>query len=109
MIVGYADDHNLLKIIRDKSECVTAASQLNDDWRQFLSLVNFGKSDLSQTKCFHYKFLLKCDLFATLHSTLTMDDIIIPETNSIKVLKFHFDSLLITYMGAADIRYTGPC
>ena len=32
LIVGYADDHTLLKIIPDKSksECVTAASQLND-------------------------------------------------------------------------------
>ena len=28
LIVGYADDHNLLKIIPDKSDRVTAASQL---------------------------------------------------------------------------------
>ena len=31
LVVGYADDHTLLKIIPDKSEHVTAASQLNDD------------------------------------------------------------------------------
>ena len=29
LIVGYADDHTLLKIISDKSNCVTAAFQIN--------------------------------------------------------------------------------
>ena len=40
LVVGYADDHTLLKIIPDKSECVTAASQLNDDLE---AISQFGK------------------------------------------------------------------
>ena len=31
LIVGYADDHTLLKIIPDKSDHVTAVSQLSED------------------------------------------------------------------------------
>ena len=31
LIVGYTDDHTLLKIIPDKSDHVTAVSQLNKD------------------------------------------------------------------------------
>ena len=31
LIVGYTDDHTLLKIIPDKSDRVTAVSQLNED------------------------------------------------------------------------------
>ena len=30
-IIGYADDHTLLKIISDEPDLVTAASQLNED------------------------------------------------------------------------------
>ena len=30
LIVGYVDEHSLLKIISDKYDCVTAASQLNE-------------------------------------------------------------------------------
>ena len=40
LIVGYADVHTLLKIIPDKSERVTAASQLNDDLEE---ISQFGK------------------------------------------------------------------
>ena len=37
---------------------------------------------------------LKRDLLPNLHPPLTMDDIIIPDSNSIKLLGFKFDSLL---------------
>ena len=37
---------------------------------------------------------LKCDLLPNPHPPLTMDDTIIPESISIKVLGFKFDSLL---------------
>ena len=37
---------------------------------------------------------LKCDLLPNPHPPLTMDNIIIPESNPIKVLGFKFDSLL---------------
>ena len=41
MIVGYADDHTLLKIIPDKSDRFTATSQMNEDLR---ALSQFGKT-----------------------------------------------------------------
>ena len=53
LIVGYADDHTLLNIIPDKSDRVTAASQLNEDLEATLSLVRFGRSDLPLIKLFH--------------------------------------------------------
>ena len=40
LIVGYADDHTLLKIIPDKSDRLTAASQLNGD---LVAISQFGK------------------------------------------------------------------
>ena len=54
LIVGYADDHTLLKIIPDKSDRVTAASQLNEDLE---AISQFGKiwkrTDLPLIKLFH--------------------------------------------------------
>ena len=35
LLVGYADDHSLPKIIPDKSDCFAAACQLNDDLQSF--------------------------------------------------------------------------
>ena len=54
LIVGYADDHTLLKIIPDKSEHVTTASQLNDD----LEVISqFGKLwQITQIKHFIIDF-----------------------------------------------------
>ena len=53
LIVGYADDHTLLKIIPDKSDRVTAASQLNEDLE---AISQFGKiwkrTDLPLIKLF---------------------------------------------------------
>ena len=40
LLVGYADDHSLLKIIPDKSDRFAAACQLNDDLQ---SLSQFSK------------------------------------------------------------------
>lgn len=40
LIVGYADDHTLLKIVSDKSDRFTAASQLNKD---LAAISQFGK------------------------------------------------------------------
>ena len=49
LIVGYADDHTLLKIIPDKSDRFAAASQMNEHLQAI-----FGIPNLLQLKHFHY-------------------------------------------------------
>ena len=44
LIMGYADDHTLLKIIQDKSDRFTAASQMNEDLQ---AISQFGKLGIS--------------------------------------------------------------
>ena len=104
LIVGYADDHTLLKIIPDKSERVTAASRLNDDLEE---ISQFGKlwqiRFAPKNKTFSLLISLKRELFPSPHPSLTMDGTIIPETSSIKVLGFHFDSLLTWKLHISDI------
>jgi len=90
LIVGYADDHTLLKIIPDKSDRFAAASQMNEDLQ---AISQFGKTwhiKFAPAKTFSLLISLKHDL---LYPPLIMDDIVIPETSSIKVLGFTFDSL----------------
>ena len=94
LIVGYADDHTLLKIILDKYDRVTAVSQLNEDLE---AISQFGKTwqiIFGPNKTFSLLISLKRDLLTNPHPSLTVDDTIIPESNSIKVLGFKFDSLL---------------
>ena len=53
LIVGYADDHTLLKIIPDKPDRVTAASQLNEELEAISQLVRFR---FALIKLFHCWF-----------------------------------------------------
>ena len=94
MIVGYADDHTLLKIIPDKSDCVTAASQLNEDLEAISQFGKIWQIRFAPNETFSLLISLKRDLLPNPHPPLTMDGTIIPESNSIKVLGFKFDSLL---------------
>ena len=94
LIVGYADDHTLLKIIPDKSDRVTAASQLNEDLEAISQFGKIWQIRFAPNKTFSLLISLKRDLLPNPHPPLTMDDTIIPESNSIKVLGFKFDSLL---------------
>ena len=43
LMVRYADDHTLLKIIPDRSDRAIAESQLNDDLEAMSQFVRFGK------------------------------------------------------------------
>ena len=91
LIVGYADDHTLLKIIPDKSDRFTAASQMNEDLQAISQLGKTWHIKFAPTKTFSLLISLKHDL---LYPPLIMDDTVIPETSSIKALGFTFDSLL---------------
>ena len=94
LIVGYANDHTLLNIIPDKSDCVTDASQLNKDLQAISQFGKIWQISFAPNKAFSLLISLKRDLLPNPHSPLTMDDTVIPESNSIKVLGFKFDSLL---------------
>ena len=52
LIVGYTDDHPLLKIIPDKSDRVTAVSQLNEDLEVISQLDNIWQIRFAQIKLF---------------------------------------------------------
>jgi len=80
LIVGYADDHTLLKVISDKSDRLTAASQLNDD---LVAISQFGKVwqiKFAPSKTFSLLISLKRDLLSCPHPPLIMDHTIIPKT-----------------------------
>ena len=102
-IVGYADDHTLLKIIPDKSDRVTAASQLNEDVEAISQFGKIWQIRFALNKAFSLLISLKRDLLSNPHPPLTMDDTIIPKSNSIKVLGYNFDSLLIWEPQIIDI------
>ena len=94
LIVGYADDHSLLKIIADKSDCITATSDLNCD---LAALYHFGQSwqiKFAPNKTSSLIVSLKHDLQSLPHPPLFLNDSVIPETSSVRVLGFTFDSLL---------------
>ena len=103
LVVAYADDHTLLKIIPDKSERLTAESQLNDDLEAISQFGRLWQIRFSPNKTYSLLISLKRDLFPSPHCPLTMDDTIILETSSIKVLGFHFDSLLTWEPQISDI------
>ena len=103
LIIGYADDHTLLKIILDKSDRITAASQLNEVLEAISQFGKIWQIRFAPNKTFSLLISLKHDLLPTPHPRLTMDDTIIPESNSIKVLGFKFDSLLTWELQIFDI------
>ena len=53
LIVGYTDDHSLLKIISDKYDCVTAASQLNEDVEAISQFRKVWQIRFAPNKNFH--------------------------------------------------------
>ena len=94
LIVGYADDHSLLKIIPDKTDRIAAASDLNSD---LAALYHFGQSwqiKFAPQKTFSLIISLKRDLQSLPHPPLFLDGTVIPETSSVQVLGFTFDALL---------------
>ena len=94
MVMGYADDHSLLKIIPDKIDRITAASDLNCD---LAALYHFGQSwqiKFAPNKTFSLIISLKRDLQLLPHPPLFLDGSVIPETSTVWVLGFTFDSLL---------------
>ena len=94
LIMEYADDHTLLKVISDKSDCLTAVLQLNDDLKAISQFDKVWQNKFAPNKTFYLLISLKHDLLLCPHLLLIMDDTIISEVNSIKVLGFKFDSLL---------------
>ena len=102
LIVGYADDHTLLRVISDKSDRLIAALQLNDDLKVISQFGKVWQIKFTPNKTFSVLISLKRDLLCS-HPSLIMDDIIISEVNSIKVLGFTFDSLLTWEPHITDI------
>ena len=94
MVMGYADDHYLLKIIPDKIDRITAASDVNCD---LAALYHFGQSwqiKFAPNKTFSLIISLKRDLQLLPHPPLFLDGSVIPETSTVRVLGFTFDLLL---------------
>ena len=79
LIVGYADDHALLRIIPDKSDHVIAASQLKDDLEAISRFGKIWQIRFALNKTFSLLTSLKHNLLPSLHPSLIMDDTIIPE------------------------------
>jgi len=103
LIVGYADDHTLLKIVSDKCDHLTAVSQLNYDLLAISQFDKVWQIKFAPSKTFSLLISLKHDLLSCPHPLLIMDHTIIPETSSIKVLGFKFDSSLTWEPHIADI------
>ena len=80
LFVGYADDHTLLQIIPDKSNCVTAVSQPNEDLEAISQFNKIWQIKFAPDKTFSL-ISLKCDLLPNPHPPLTTDDTIIPKSN----------------------------
>ena len=102
LIVGYADDHTLLRVISDKSDRLIAALQLNDDLEAISQFGKVWQIKFAPNKTFSVLISLKRDLLCS-HPSLIMDDTIIPKVHSIKVLGFTFDSLLTWEPHITDI------
>ena len=89
LVVGYADDHTLLITIPHKNDCTAAADHLNAD---LSALYKYGQPwniIFAPAKTFSLVVSLKSDVSS--HPPLFLNDIRIPEVNSVKVLGFTFD------------------
>ena len=90
LVVGYADDHTLLMTIPAKNDRVVAANHLNAD---LTALYEYGKPwniIFAPAKTSSLIISLKSGMSE--HPPLFLNDIQIPETTSVKVLGFTFDS-----------------
>ena len=103
LIVEYADDYILLKVISNKSDHLIAALQLNDDLKAISQFNKVWQIKFAPNKKISLLISLKHDLLLCPHPSLIMNDTIIPEVNSIKVLAFKFDSLLTWERHITDI------
>ena len=89
-VIGYADDHTLLKVIPLKSDWLRAADELNTD---LVALSQFGKQwfmDFAPSKTRSLIISLKHDIID--HPPLFLNDCPIVEVSSLKILGFVFDS-----------------
>ena len=89
-IIGYADDHTLLKVIPLKEDRHRAAEELNAD---LAALFQFGKQwfiDFAPSKTKSLLVSLNCD--TTDHPPLFLNNCPIIEVSSLKVLGFVFDT-----------------
>ena len=89
-VIGYADDHTLLKVIPLKSDWLRAADELNTD---LVALSQFGKQwfmDFAPSKTRSLIISLKHDIID--HPPLFLNDCPIVEVSSLKILDFVFDS-----------------
>ena len=69
---------------------------MNDDLEAISQFGRIWHIRFAPTKKVSLLISLKCDLSSNPHPPLIMDDTIIPETSLIKVLRFTFDSFLLT-------------
>ena len=89
-VIGYADDHTLLKIIPQKQDRSRATDELNAD---LAALFQFGQQwfmDFAPLKTRSLLISLKCDTFD--HPPLFMNNCPIVEVSSLKILGFMLDS-----------------
>ena len=89
-MIGYADDHILLKIIPQKSDHCNAAAQLNADLN---ALYQFGRPqniEFVPYKAFSLIISLNTNILQ--HPSLFLNDYNISEVNSTNILGFTFDS-----------------
>ena len=94
LIVGYADDQFLLKIIPNKTDQTAAASDLNCD---LAALYRFGltwKIKYAPNETCSLLISLKHNLQSSPHPPLFLNNSIIPETSTAQILGFTFNSLL---------------
>ena len=91
-IVGYADDHTLLKVIPQKTDRCNAATQLNADLN---ALYHFGHSwhmEFAPSKTSSLIISLKSNISE--YPPLFLNDYYISEVDSTDILGFTFDSTL---------------
>ena len=89
-VIGYTDDHTLLKIIPLKQDHLRATDELNTN---LAALFQFGRQwfmDFAPLKTKTLFISLKRDTFD--HPALFMNDCLIAEVSSLKILGFMFDS-----------------
>ena len=89
-VMGYADDHTLLKVIPVKSDRLKAADEINTD---LMTLSQFGKQwfmNFAPLKTKSLLISLKRDTMD--HPPLFLNNCQIAEVSSLKILSFMFDS-----------------
>ena len=92
LIVGYTDDHSLLKIIQIHVGQIE--QQLNCDLEALYHFCLTWQIKFAPNKTCSLLISLRHDLQPSPHPPLFLNDSIIPETSTAQVLESTFDSLL---------------